>query len=105
MDRQPDPQSSFDFSFTVDGDDPATLPGKVCRLQTATDLDVNEAAGVSLAGDAIHLLPKALRAEFSGTYPDLTVTLDGQFVREASDHQPVRLSGAFAVHAVDKTAK
>jgi len=93
------PQSSFYFDMSIDGDDPSAISGQAWRLAASSDQPVDGSVGIFIAGDTIKLQPKSVTIEFAGEFPNLTVTLAGEFLRDGDDAKLVRAGGTFTVIA------
>lgn len=101
-DRSADPQSSFYFDLTLDGDDPESIAGQSWEFKSSSFTPTDASVGIFLAGGAIKLVPDAFTLSFSGDYPNLTVTLTGEFLRDGDEAKRVKASGTFDVVGREK---
>lgn len=100
-DREKDPQSTFYFDLTLDGDDASQLPGKAWKFKDNDVVEPDPSVGIFLAGD-IRLQPNELTVEFSGDYPRLTVSLHGKCLRDGDPARVMKVDGTFEVMATEK---
>ncbi len=101
-DRPADPQSSFYFDLTLDGDDPEAIAGQSWAFKSTEFTPTDASVGIFLAGGAIKLVPDAFTLTFGGDYPNLTVTLTGEFLRDGDEVKRIKASGTFDVVGREK---
>jgi hypothetical protein len=100
-DGLPQPRQNFYFVATLTVDSPSDLPGQVWTWKRSVEQELDGAIGVFMEGNTLRFLPVDLTIGFSGTWPDLNVTIKGKLLRDGDESKPVSLTGSYSVRASD----
>jgi hypothetical protein len=98
-DGLPQPRQSFYFVANVEADTPADLPDQVWKWTRSVDQELDGAIGVFMEGNTLRFLPVEMTVSFSGTWPDLTVSIKGKLLRDGDETKPVPLTSTYSVRA------